>query len=50
DLAQNNKFAQLHSNQESVPRSCDGTALTIDRQAWSSISGQDARTEWPAFQ
>ncbi|KAE9413528.1 hypothetical protein Angca_009287 [Angiostrongylus cantonensis] len=50
DLARNNKFAQLHSNLESVLRSCDENALTSDLQAWSSINGKDAQTEWPAFE
>ncbi|VDM60397.1 unnamed protein product [Angiostrongylus costaricensis] len=50
DLARNNKFAQLHSNLESVLRSCDENVLTSDLQAWSSINGKDAQTEWPAFE
>ncbi|EYB89654.1 hypothetical protein Y032_0229g2917 [Ancylostoma ceylanicum] len=50
DLARNNKFAQLHGSLEETLRSCDENALTSDLQAWSSINGKDARTEWPAFE
>ncbi|RCN42906.1 SH3 domain protein [Ancylostoma caninum] len=50
DLARNNKFAQLHGSLEETLRTCDENALTSDLQAWSSINGKDARTEWPAFE